>query len=776
MTGEKQPEQGAASSNPEGAALMTTAKPQHMAGQGDSSDDLIAELAKLMAQDAQTERPEPAPRPQPPAAAPPPAAPQPFSLRIPGAAEGPSVPVMPPAPRVDLGRPSEPAAAAPRQEPGFAPVASRPVPPQPAAPTPPGADAIEPFSFDFDLGKRSQPQPAPAQAAPVVPQPAPVQAAAPVAPQPTPIAPRPASVAPSPVDLDEHDTIADLIAAELLGETPAPAAVPMQSAPPAETIAPRPVVAAPSQPVRTEEPARVDEPVAQRGQPEGDSFKIPPVFGLGSRVTPVAPAQAPAHPHASSAPAHPSSRVEPPAFSMGTPSIAPSMGAPRSAPVVPPVAPTPMASADDTVGLDPIDEIESLIGRAVRVELDSQRPTPTPPPAPSAPLASPALRSLATPTIPVPSQPAAPSRGYSGADEAILAAAAATGAQIGWVEPPEELSSEPEPEPRRSRAPRAGRFSRALIGPFVAVALLLAAGLGLYWVLGLGSEPGPAPLLTADAEPVKETPTVDTTTAPQQSVVFNEIDGVVPGAEEQLVSRDQADLNEVTQVTTPDLSEEGLANRKVRTVTVRPDGTIVSGDESVAGAAILPVDRPNVPAVPGTATASPELVAATTPAAALPETPVAATPTPVAVPPVAPGSTVPAVDANGTPIPGKTAVVPLNRPSTFRNPVASAPAPVNAVVGAPAAPVAAAPPAGTPAPAYVQLSSQPTEAAAVQSANEIVRRFGSLFGGASLEVQQTEVAGVGTRYRVRVPAASAQSANQICASVKSSGGDCFVTN
>ena len=44
----------------------------------------------------------------------------------------------------------------------------------------------------------------------------------------------------------------------------------------------------------------------------------------------------------------------------------------------------------------------------------------------------------------------------------------------------------------------------------------------------------------------------------QQSVVFNEMEGVVPGAEEQLVSRDQADVNEVTRVVTPDVNEEGL--------------------------------------------------------------------------------------------------------------------------------------------------------------------------------------------------------------------------
>ena len=37
---------------------MTTAKPKHMAGQTDSADDLIAELARLMAEDAQGDKPK----------------------------------------------------------------------------------------------------------------------------------------------------------------------------------------------------------------------------------------------------------------------------------------------------------------------------------------------------------------------------------------------------------------------------------------------------------------------------------------------------------------------------------------------------------------------------------------------------------------------------------------------------------------------------------------------------------------------------------------------
>src|SRR5690606_25957348 len=61
---------------------------------------------------------------------------------------------------------------------------------------------------------------------------------------------------------------------------------------------------------------------------------------------------------------------------------------------------------------------------------------------------------------------------------------------------------------------------------------------------------------------------------------------------------------------TDDVAENGLANRKVRTVTVRPDGTIVSGDDAIAGNEALPVDRPNVPEIPGAEIAPSDLLTA----------------------------------------------------------------------------------------------------------------------------------------------------------------------
>ena len=740
-----------------------TAKPQPMAGQTDAADDLIAELAKLMAQDANGDRPAEVIAPA-------------FSVRIPG---GDNAPAPGPVPRFDFDRTMALAAEQSRPQ-DAAPALTTPRTPEPAAP--------EPFHFDFGVGSPKREAVPPAEAA----------AAANTEPV------EPAMAAESTVD---HDSIGDLIAAELSIE-PAPvhAAEPAVAPQPGSGWAPTAAVADIDGQEQPRRPALRALNLQPEPKAEPDQFKLPPVFGLGTRpatsgLSEVTPTPAPIQDE-------PAPVLRQPAPSVEMPS--------RQRP------------EENGFGRDPIDEIEDLIGRAMRVEFD--KPAEREPAAPvvdERPAPSPALRTLATPVAPVfpaaTAQPAAAQetapRALSGADEAILAAAQATGVEIDWVKAPDADGSEyaAPATPRRSR--RSIGVTRAVAGPLVAVTLLLAAGFGLYWVLGLGRDSGPAPLLTADASPIKETPAAqpDAAAAPQ-SVVFNEIDGVVPGAEEQLMSRDQADVNEVTQVPpAADLSEEGLANRKVRTVTVRPDGTIVSGDDSVAGSTILPVDRPVVPEVPGAETASAELLASAEPAAA---TPAATTPAPeeaattpiaAAVTPVEPGSTVPAVDAAGNPLAGRMAPVPLQRPAGLVqsaaatspvNPAAATPAaagnllpppPATSTLGAaptttqqpattPTAPAAAAEIPGAvevdalpnSAPAYAQLASLRTEEEARQAAQALVTRFGPLFGGANMEVQRVDLGARGIYYRVRVPAESAQAASSICTNVVAAGGDCVL--
>lgn len=722
-----------------------------MAGQTNSADDLIAELAKLMAEDAQSDQPKRE---------------QSATVRIPGG----DAPVRM-AETAEQAPPARPIRIPGDDHAPRAPVeAAAPRPEQKPASTP------EPFVFDFDrpLPPKAEERPAPIVAAAVTPQrvePAlftPVSTAAPAkaelrditpAPKPrvepvlsAPVAPAaPVSIAPQdepaptkePLPDLDGDSLADLIAAEL--------AIAAETVVPNETPDDEPVDAIDV----TDEVAGVELPR------EADVFGVPPVFGLGSGKP-----------------------VEP------TPALVEPLPEARVAPVV---APMPVQAArvePAPVESDPLAEIERLIGPAAHVQ---------PPAAPS-----PALRSLATPTIPqkeppVASIPAQSRVQVNSVEEAILSAAATSGAQVEWVEP---VIAGKLPDDEPVAAPRAPRravlgMTRSVAGPLVATLLLAVAAVGLYTVLGLGgpATDGPAPLLAADTTPVKEIPQpAPDASATTQSVVFNEISGVDQAADEQIVSRDQADVEAVTQVAAAaDVNQEGLVNRKVRTVTVRPDGTIVSGNDSLAGSAMLPVDRPQIPDVPGADFSTPDLIAN-----AAAETSVTS-PEPVAntLPPVQPGSTVPAVDLTGTAISGLMAPVPLSRPSTFTpqaatpaatlppvetTPVAAAPVtstptptPATTEVAVAPAPQQTATPAATTssAPAYVQLSSQRTEDAARQTAQDIASRFGSLFGGANLEVQRVDLGERGIFYRVRVPADSLQSANAICSSVKANGGDCF---
>ena len=84
--------------------------------------------------------------------------------------------------------------------------------------------------------------------------------------------------------------------------------------------------------------------------------------------------------------------------------------------------------------------------------------------------------------------------------------------------------------------------------------------------------------------------------------------------------------------------------------------------------------------------------------------------------------------------------------------------------------------AGGNAPAYVQLSSQPSASDAQASVKSMTAKYGSLFGGNTLVVQQVDLGQKGVRWRVRLPADSLSTAASICAQIKAQGGDCFATN
>jgi hypothetical protein len=354
--------------------------------------------------------------------------------------------------------------------------------------------------------------------------------------------------------------------------------------------------------------------------------------------------------------------------------------------------------------------------------------------------------------------------------------------------------------------------ARQYVGIAVAGTLLLAAGFGLYWVLGMGrDDPSTAPVLTADVEPAKVAPAVTANlTAEPSSPVFDEINGVESASGETLVSRDETEgesVTEVARVIEPEedasVAESGLANRKVRTVTVRPDGTIVSGDE--AGAALLPVDRPDVPEIEGVEpieTASTEPAVSTETAAdplnALVAASEEATTAPVALEEPAPlevasidsaSATPPAFDA------GLAAPMPMPRPADRDSMVggnfaaaavdlepAAESVPQDIGVNEPASTPLVALASEEPAPtrsrggAYVQLSSQKSEGDAQESLRATERRMAGMLNGASLEVRRVDLGAKGVWYRVVLPVRSFQDATQTCAAIKSNGGDCVAIN
>jgi hypothetical protein len=197
---------------------------------------------------------------------------------------------------------------------------------------------------------------------------------------------------------------------------------------------------------------------------------------------------------------------------------------------------------------------------------------------------------------------------------------------------------------------------------------------------------------------------------------------------------------------------------RVKTVSVRPDGTIVTTMPTPAPA---PVAAPT-PA-PRQATAS--LPTSTTPAAAPPPAAAAATaarapvPAPAAAPAPAPPQKM-TERAVSTPLPVTPPAASADRRTASATPAATSPAP------APAAPAASGGYA-------VQFSAAGSENEAREKIAATQRRFGDALSGRGPSFVKGEAAGR-TVWRVRVGGMSREEASSMCQRIKGQGGDCFV--
>ncbi len=806
--------------------------------QQSSSDDLIAELARLMAEEAQSDRPatasKPAPKPDP-------------DQRTPEGATVVRIPAARPAQSVQTptgsawGRVEEaPSPANSDQKPDPAPVRT-----DRAAPDAPFAPATEAASREAGGGENEAFLSA--LSAPTAGQ---DEAAAAKAPVQFPAAPPPrADAAPleqpesaAPTDHNpDNDPIAELIAEQEREEAQRTARVAIpRHVFPDQAAKVRPGAA----PAQTAAPQPAPEAKAGPAAGQGAESRADVLSMLRSMNAAMSPPPAAARPGSQS----------------GDAFATPVFGSETARP-----APAPAA-------VDPLDEIESLIGDAVKLSRDDQRLTRGGP------------------------EPEADLDDAAHAAEAAIAAAAAASGRTTRQAPRSDSPLDKAPETagiaseidRSEIKPAKPHNNRLIIGAAAAATILVAVALGLYWMFGETGAPDSAvPFLASNTNDAKAPVEPNATSADtSQPTIFNELDGTgnQPPADEQIVSRDQstnvvgtdataanttaadtavaaaaatgagvagtvnADAGTaapIRQVESPESADEGLANRKVRTVTVRPDGTIVSSEDTLAANEVLPVARPNVPTLSGDMTAPGDFQVTTAPAGtdaatagSAPATTVATAETPAgtaangaAADPLASlisGSVAEGDAAAGmdTAAPTGERVVnapyPVQRPSdaALRTALAAVAATMATTTGGQAAtgntgntidliansanqaaaqlPAATSPtttqqtrpaatttataattpavtaPAGQDAPAYVQLSSQRSVDAANATLTSIDQRFHGLFNGAKPFVKQVDLGDRGIYYRVLVPANSLADATGVCASVKSAGGDCFV--
>lgn len=324
----------------------------------------------------------------------------------------------------------------------------------------------------------------------------------------------------------------------------------------------------------------------------------------------------------------------------------------------------------------------------------------------------------------------------------------------------------PDLEPRRSRK---GLWAAAAV---IAVGLV---GVGAAFTLrgGSATKDGQPPVIAADSSPVKVAPAnPGGAEIPNQNKQIYERSPDAPQAqskvvnnEEQPVDVQQAARSMPPRVVTgagtalaaaPSAPERSIAPpesgltpmppvpglgepRKVRTVSIRPDGTPAQNP--------IAVDQP---IATGSAPSRSIGGQATNPALAQPR----AAQAPAAAPKVEARAT--------TPPAATTPAAPTRLASAAPAPAAVPPAPATAAVRA-----------GT-GDFVVQLGAPGSETEARATFAALQRKYPQQLGGQAPIVRKTELAGGKTVFRLRVGPYSREDATSMCSALQAAGGQCFI--
>ncbi|HEX2553289.1 MAG TPA: SPOR domain-containing protein [Microvirga sp.] len=335
-------------------------------------------------------------------------------------------------------------------------------------------------------------------------------------------------------------------------------------------------------------------------------------------------------------------------------------------------------------------------------------------------------------------------------------------------------SDDAEPAGLRGAPVQAPRRSRKALYAVASVVGAATIGVGAALTLGSGGtrlSGGEPPLVQASADPVKVAPqSPGGVEIPNQNKQIYE--RAAQEAKTRVVNREEqpVDLRQATRMVppSPDTTATVAPNapaqgagalglgepKRVRTVTIRPDGTVVGAPPAPTAAAAPPVmTLPTVAARPAPVPAALPQAAAATPATPAPR-PAAATPS-------APnGGASPQAAAPATPSQAPAA------PTAPQRVAAVGPASVPAAVAPAAAPEA-------PVGGYsVQIGVRPSESEAKSAFAQMQQKYSEL-GGQPALIRKAEVNG-NTLYRVRVGPMSREEASSLCSKLQGSGGQCFV--
>ncbi len=343
------------------------------------------------------------------------------------------------------------------------------------------------------------------------------------------------------------------------------------------------------------------------------------------------------------------------------------------------------------------------------------------------------------------------------------------------------------------------------------VAVLVSAT-GLYaWfssggVARLNSADGP-PIVVADSEPVKIVPEDPggKTVPNQDKAVYDRVAGGAPQTPTQksLISSSEEPMDVVQRTLTPEnfptvraededmLVEEAderlqpgtgsetaadnpaadanVSLRKVRTMIVRPDGSLVAREVPESAppapqqqtAARLPAAAPAQPAAPEVSSEALSQAAAST------------------VTETAARAARPAGN-DRAPLPAqRPAEQPVNIVGAVTNEgnIRQAPAQPQQQQQAAAAPSQTAPASSAVPPGtyVVQIASLPSQAEAEKSYRNMSAKYGGIIGGKGVDIKAADIPGKGTYYRVRLVAGAKADADALCAKLKAAGGSCLVT-